>query len=219
MSEHRRRERRYFYCRGGIEFVTVDVHFIIETPQRENAEIGEHHEQIDELRHLSKHDHPQCKKNRSADHERDPFEFRKIRVDKRTHADIVIQRVDLLQIVLVWRLPPLKLIGVDIQNQSVGKLIGIQCHLPQRCKERRQQHGCGENNDQPAPHINRYLEKRICFFYIVLHYYSFKRIKKGRISPPLLPYITSQACNPASPDGEPNRSLCSNMHTLPVYRP
>ncbi len=94
MSEHRRRERRNFDRCRRIEFVAVDVHFIIKTPEREESEVREHHEQVHQLRHFSHHDHPQREQHHSSEDERDPFEFREVIVDQRTHTDVMIQGID-----------------------------------------------------------------------------------------------------------------------------
>ena len=110
--------------------MTISVEFVVEAPERKQPEVTEDHKHIYQPRHLADHQRAQGQYAQRADDKRNPDEFAEIAFEQRTHADVVVERVDLAQVVAILRLPAFEPLRVNVKRQAVEILIRRKGHLP-----------------------------------------------------------------------------------------
>src|SRR3989338_8797619 len=81
----------------------------------------------------------------------------------------MIERVDLPEIVPVRRSPSFQFVGVDVNDQSVRKLVRIERHIPEWEEIGRHKQQCRYDDHRATSQIDGCLEERCRHLYILLH--------------------------------------------------
>ena len=145
--DHDRHERLDLHRRAWIEVVTVAVEPISEAAERERAEIQEQHREIDQGDDPADHGGAQRQEREHADREREHLHLEEVRLRDRLHADVVIQRVDLGEILPV--VAGDDLIRVHVEREPLGVLRRHQADAPQRQRAAEEQQD-DRREQQPA---------------------------------------------------------------------
>src|SRR6266511_2201974 len=165
----RRREGLNLDRGGRIKVVAVHIEPVIETPHREQAEVSKEHKHVDQIGHLPKDHCPERQDNQQADHQRDPGEFAEVAFQQWPHADVVIERVDLSQVVAVWGFAAFQRIRINVQHQPIRVLVRVKAHVPEREEEGWEQYYDRNENQNAALQRQRQLKEGCFLFEKITH--------------------------------------------------
>ena len=127
--------------------MAVGVQPIGEAAERERAEVGEQHRQIDQGHDPADDGGAQRQQREHADRERQHLHLEEVRLRDRLHADVVVQGVDLGEVLAVVASDDL--IRVHVEREPLGVLRRHQADAPER------QRAAGEQHDDRRSSSNR----------------------------------------------------------------
>ncbi|MCZ7619173.1 MAG: hypothetical protein M5U32_13005 [Myxococcota bacterium] len=142
--------------RRRIEIVSVLIQLEHESARGKDREVERQGGQIDERTNIPDHRHTQRQQHERADRERDPGQIGELRPIEPLHPDVVVQRVDLLEIAAL--VAGLDRVRVDVEFETRRVLRRHHADVPERVRETQRQRDHRQRQQHPRPRHQRTLE-------------------------------------------------------------